>query len=85
MEHEMLPECKQWLVMLTESNTKAQDCIDSLAVLVNNHYTELSKNQSEMKTDISWIKKVMEKWWALLIIMAGGSGGASALVNYLTN
>lgn len=53
MNHEQRPECRDWLVRLSES-------ITSLDALVNNHYGEFRQLQGETKGTVDSIKGIVE-------------------------
>ena len=90
MEHEMLPECKEIITRLSHADAANAEAINKVAEAtketseqLGNHYTELKAVQAEIKTDISWIKKIMEKWWLVVLGLLTVSGGSTALADYL--
>lgn len=55
MNHEQRPECRDWLVRLTESESKNAESIGRLT----NHWTEINTKQGDMARDMGRLWKVL--------------------------
>ncbi len=54
MSHEQRPECRDWLVRLTESESENSKAIG----LLTNHWTEINTKQCDMARDMGRLWKV---------------------------
>ena len=77
---ELNQECVR---MFTELNKNTA----TLQTMMTNHLEHDIEERKALKETLdafnSRIEKLTDKWWLVLLILVGGSGGVSAIIDYL--